>query len=181
MTPINPRVKEICRNFSIEDRLMRKLSDVMMRRPDTFDEDLEMLRERLSQPRADIGVLITQLDKGFFVSKGTMAPELENIVFKYKLDDRATQRLVESLRARKKTMLEDLKELDIRLASAERPSGLLMTLLQGLDTNGRLPPPPRSLGLPVSGYDRTRERDRDDDRGKDRRRSKSRSRSRRRR
>ena len=42
-------------------------------------------------------------------------------------------------------------------ASAERPSGLLMTLLQGLDTSGRLPPPPRSLGLPVSSYDRPRQ------------------------
>eukprot|EP00913_Durusdinium_trenchii_P013979 g13126.t1 len=45
---------------------------------------------------------------------------------------------------------QDLKALDIRLSSAERPSGLLMTLLQGLDTTGKLPAPPKSLGLPGS-------------------------------
>merc|ERR1740129_2660112 len=69
-SPINPSVRSLCANFGIEDRLMRKLNDVMMRRPETFEDDLQTLREKLSVDRPDIGVLITQLDRGLFVGKG---------------------------------------------------------------------------------------------------------------
>merc|ERR1719296_746372 len=126
---------------------MKKLHTVMMRRPESFDEDIETLRRRLSEPKADVGVLITQLDRGLFVSLGSMPHDMVQLVKKYNLDDRACQRLAESLMRREETMKEDLEELDVRLGSAERPSGLLMTLLQGLDLNGRLPAPPRSHGL----------------------------------
>ncbi|CAE7400403.1 unnamed protein product [Symbiodinium pilosum] len=185
-TPIDGRVRELCREYGIEDRLMRKLNDVMMRRPDTFEEDLNTVRSRLSKERPDIGVLITQLDRGTFVTRGNIHPDMMAVVNKYKLDDRATQRLVESMRKRKKTMQEDLKAIDVRLASAERPSGLLMTLLQGLDTTGKLPAAPKSLGLPGSygaereekEKERPKERDRDRGRDRERDREKKRSRSR---
>ncbi|CAE7486478.1 unnamed protein product [Symbiodinium natans] len=186
-TPIDNRVRELCRDYGIEDRLMRKLNDVMMRRPDTFEEDLVTVRSRLSKERPDIGVLITQLDRGIFVTRSNIHPDMMAVVNKYKLDDRATQRLVESMRKRKKTMQEDLKAIDVRLASAERPSGLLMTLLQGLDTTGKLPVAPKSLGLPGSygaereekEKERPKERDRDrGDRGRDRERDRDKKRSR---
>merc|ERR1712228_1051914 len=87
---------------------------------------------------------------------------------------------------RQATLRDDLRKIDMRLMSAERPSGLLMTLLQGLDLNGKLPAPPRSLGLP--GYEaeerereqqrrHEREKERQKERKKRRSRSKSRSRS----
>mmetsp|Transcript_78900 Transcript_78900/g.241448 ORF Transcript_78900/g.241448 Transcript_78900/m.241448 type:complete len:269 (-) Transcript_78900:42-848(-) len=148
---VDPQIRDLCRTFNIEDRLMRKLNRVMLGRPESFDEDVQTLRERLGEPRADIGVLITQLEKGLFVSMGCMPKPMVALVKKYNLDDRASQRLAESMMRRKQDMDELLKDLDVRLASAERPSGLLMTLLQGLDTTGRLPAPPRSLGLP-SGH-----------------------------
>merc|ERR1719188_1790385 len=151
---VEPQVRDLCRTFNIEERLMKKLNVVMKRRPESFDEDLQTLRERLGEPRADIGVLITQLEKGLFVSIGCMPKPMVELVKKYSLDDRASQRLAESMMKRKDTMKDDLKDLDVRLASAERPSGLLMTLLQGLDTTGRLPAPPRSLGLPSGHRDR---------------------------
>merc|ERR1719356_493043 len=152
--PVDPQIRDLCRTFNIEDRLMRKLDRVMKGRPEAFDEDVQTLRERLGEPRADIGVLITQLEKGLFVSIGCMPKPMVELVKKYNLDDRASQRLAESMMKRKDTMKDDLKDLDVRLASAERPSGLLMTLLQGLDTSGRLPAPPRSLGLPSGHRDR---------------------------
>mmetsp|Transcript_59954 Transcript_59954/g.106672 ORF Transcript_59954/g.106672 Transcript_59954/m.106672 type:complete len:249 (-) Transcript_59954:58-804(-) len=180
-TPIDSRVRDICRSFSIEDRLMRKLNDVMMRRPETFEEDLQMVSNRLSKERPDIGVIIRQLDKGTFVTTSDISPEMKEIVDKYKLDDRATSRLVESMRRRKKTMYQDLKAIDARLSSAERPSGLLMTLLQGLDTEGKLPAPPKALGLSGSYHNEPDEKDKDtkdDRRGRDKDRTKKRSRSR---
>lgn len=190
---VDPQIRDLCKTFNIEDRLMQKLHRVMMRRPESFDEDIQTLWERLGEPRADIGVLITQLEKGLFVSIGCMPKDMVVLVKKYSLDDRASQRLAESMMKRKDTMKDDLKDLDVRLASAERPSGLLMTLLQGLDTTGKLPAPPRSLGLP-SGYravgghepaDREDDRDRGrrdrDRRERSRDRDRERSRSRRRR
>merc|ERR1719188_333055 len=154
--PVDPQIRDLCRTFNIEERLMRKLNRVMLNRPESFDEDVQTLRERLGEPRADVGVLITQLEKGLFVSVGCMPKPMVTLVRKYNLDDRASQRLAESMMKRKDTMDDDLKDLDVRLASAERPSGLLMTLLQGLDTTGRLPAPPRSLGLPSGHRDRDR-------------------------
>lgn len=66
---------------------MRKLNDVMplgrgsldlfwcrMRRPDTFEDDINTVRQRLSKERPDIGVLITQLDRGIFVTKANIHP-----------------------------------------------------------------------------------------------------------
>merc|ERR1719215_1077771 len=168
---IDPQVRALCREFNIEERLMKKLNAAMLKRPESFDEDIETLRDRLAEPRADVGVLITQLDKGLFVSLGCMPKDMVALVKKYSLDDRASQRLAGSMMKRKDTMKDDLKDLDVRLASAERPSGLLMTLLQGLDTTGKLPAPPRSLGLP-SGYRAAgghEPADRDDDRDRGRR------------
>jgi len=183
---VDPQIRDLCRTFNIEERLMRKMDRIMKQRPESFDEDILTLRDRLGEPRSDVGVLITQLEKGLFVSLGCMPKEMVTLVKKYSLDDRASQRLAESMMKRKVTMKDDLRDLDIRLGSADRPSGLLMTLLQGLDTMGELPPPPKSLGLPTG-----RERDRgghshhlpadDRERGssrRDRDRSKSRKKSR---
>jgi len=179
---VDPQIRDLCRSFNIEDRLMRKLNDAMMKR-DTFEDDLQTVREKLSQPRPDIGVIIRQLDQGSFVSKNTMHRDIAALVDKYQLDDRATHRLIESMETRKSSRKEDLKHLDLRLASAERPSGLLMTLLQGLDMTGELPAPPRSLGLGGSyrGSAGATDRERDRDRRERSREKKSRSRSRRRR
>merc|ERR1719277_737549 len=172
---IDPQIRDLCRTFNIEERLMKKLNTVMKRRPESFDEDIQTLRERLGEPRADVGVLITQLEKGLFVSIGCMPKPMVELVKKYNLDDRASQRLAESMMKRKDTMKDDLKDLDVRLASAERPSGLLMTLLQGLDTTGKLPAPPRSLNLPsghrdraVGGHEPAEDRDRGRGRGRGR-------------
>merc|ERR1719210_691072 len=111
---IDPQIRDLCRTFNIEDRLMRKLNRVMMNRPESFDEDVQTLRERLGEPRADIGVLITQLEKGLFVSMGCMPKPMVALVKKYNLDDRASQRLAESMMKRKETMEEDLRDLDVR-------------------------------------------------------------------
>eukprot|EP00929_Paragymnodinium_shiwhaense_P020399 TRINITY_DN13617_c0_g3_i1.p1 TRINITY_DN13617_c0_g3~~TRINITY_DN13617_c0_g3_i1.p1 ORF type:complete len:329 (-),score=61.99 TRINITY_DN13617_c0_g3_i1:39-983(-) len=185
---VHPKVAALCRDFRIEDRLMRKLNDILQRRPTTFEDDLVTLREKLGQPKVEVGILLTQLAKGTFVNKSSMSPEMCEIVEKYKLDHRATERLVESMMRRpKNSRAQDLKDLDIRLASADRPTGLLMQLLQGLDSEGKFPPAPRSLGLPSelsyplrrdrASPKRSRSRS-GKKRSKSRRRSRSRSRSR---
>lgn len=160
---IDPKIVRLCKDFGVEERLMRKLNTVMERRPETFNDDLNAIREKMEgPPKVEIGVLISQLERGTFVASGSMPEELVSLVRKYQLDHRAAERLVESLRDRKDTRLKDIKDLDIRLQSAERPSGLLMKLLQGLDADGKLPPAPRSLGLPGSAGGHHSHRDRAD-------------------
>eukprot|EP00928_Gymnodinium_smaydae_P046331 TRINITY_DN30862_c0_g1_i1.p1 TRINITY_DN30862_c0_g1~~TRINITY_DN30862_c0_g1_i1.p1 ORF type:complete len:368 (+),score=82.26 TRINITY_DN30862_c0_g1_i1:123-1106(+) len=173
--PIHPQVRSLCRDFNVEERLMKKLNMILQRRPETFSDDIKTLREKLALPRAEIGVLMTQLERGSFVSKRSMDPEMIALIDKYSLDNRAAERLAESMSKRKATKFQDLKDLDARLASADRPSGLLMKLLQGLDLDGKLPHKPGS-GAPVHHRAPAEE----DDRRKSRRRSRSRSRSRRR-
>merc|ERR1740139_665727 len=61
---IDHQVRALCKDFSIEDRLMKKLNTAMLRRPESFDDDVQTLRDRLNEPRADVGVLITQIERG---------------------------------------------------------------------------------------------------------------------
>merc|ERR1740117_1554385 len=89
---VDPQIASLARDFKIEDRLMRKLNAIMQRRPLSFDDDIVTLRDKLGQPRAEIGVLITQLDKGIFVSRGSMHPDIIALVDKYGLDYRASER-----------------------------------------------------------------------------------------
>merc|ERR1712196_488826 len=105
---------------------------------------------------------------------------MQTFMTKYDLDDRVFNRLIEIKRARQDTWHDDLKDIDVRLATAKRPAGLLVRLIEDLQERGRLSSPPRSLGLPQpsSSY-RNRERGGDHNHRGDQR-SRSRSRERRR-
>eukprot|EP00930_Biecheleria_cincta_P084239 TRINITY_DN73731_c0_g1_i1.p1 TRINITY_DN73731_c0_g1~~TRINITY_DN73731_c0_g1_i1.p1 ORF type:complete len:349 (+),score=76.01 TRINITY_DN73731_c0_g1_i1:91-1137(+) len=142
--PIHPEVLQLCNDFRVEERLMKKLNRILERRPETFADDIRTLRERLSMPRAEIGVLMMQLERSSFVNNSSVGGDIQGIVEKYQLDHRAKERLVESMYNRKETRTQDLANIEERLADAANPSSLLMKLLQTLDTTGRLPIKPGS-------------------------------------
>lgn len=142
--PIHPEVMQLCDDFRVEERLMKKLNRILERRPETFADDIRTLRERLSMPRAEIGVLMMQLERSSFVNNSSVGGDIQGIVEKYQLDHRAKERLVESMYSRKETRAQDLANIEERLSDAANPSSLLMKLLQTLDTTGRLPIKPGS-------------------------------------
>jgi len=142
--PIHPEVLQLCNDFRVEERLMKKLNRILERRPETFADDIRTLRERLSMPRAEIGVLMMQLERSSFVNNSSVGGDITTIVDRYGLDHRAKERLVESMYSRKETRAQDLAQIEERLADAANPSSLLMKLLQTLDTSGRLPIKPGS-------------------------------------
>ncbi|CAE7468945.1 unnamed protein product [Symbiodinium sp. CCMP2456] len=129
----------------------RDLSELPQASPRKKNRNVQRQVQRLKKKdadvhangRPDIGVLITQLDRGTFGMRSNIHPDTMVVVNKYKLNDRATQHLVESMGKRQKTTQEDLNAIDARLASAERPSDLLPELLQVLDRHGKLPVAPK--------------------------------------
>lgn len=178
--PIHPEVMALCRDYRVEDRLMRKLNLILQRRPETFADDIRTLREKLKLPRAEIGVLMLQLERGSFVNQSSVGEDILKLVDKYGLDSRAKERLVESMSQRKATRAQDMAAIDERLVDAERPSGLLMKLLQSLDTEGKMPHKPGSGPGVTSGHRPPAEKEERKSRSR-KRKSRSKSRSRRRR
>jgi len=192
---IDPKVAQLCRHFTIDERVRKKLHDVMQTRGDTFDDDIDKLWEVMESAANEnsnqkpLGVLlikINEMSKGTFMGMERMEQDIKDFVGKYSLDNRVANRLMKCMDERRDTRQADLEALDIRLSSAKHPAGLLVRLVEGLQETGKLPPAPRFLGLDkgnshASAAERQRaaERERDRDRrGRDRRRSRSRSRKR---
>lgn len=151
---LDPKVKALCRDFSIEDDICAKLHDAMKDRED-FDEDILALHKVMERATRDgkkpLEAMLTQIraiKAGRFAGKELLDNDIWAFIEKYNLDDRVINRLVETLRVRRGKKKEDLKALDERLSNANQPTGLglLVRLLEGLEETGRLPSPPRRLG-----------------------------------
>merc|ERR1719203_207559 len=152
--PVDPRVKALCKEFSIDDQTCRTLHDAMKSRED-YDEDLQALHQvmvrMVNKGKKPLEVILTQIraiKAGRFAGKELLDKDIWGFAEKYNLDDRVLGRLIQTLNARKSTKKADLKALDERLSGAQQPTGLglLVRLLEGLEETGRLPSPPRRLG-----------------------------------
>jgi len=160
---LDPKVKAICRDFSIDDDTCGKLHDAMKDRED-FDEDIQALHKVMERATRDgkkpLEAMLTQIraiKSGRFAGKELLDPDIWAFIEKYNLDDRVINRLIQTLKSRRGKKKEDLKALDDRLGNAQQPArlgnaqqptglGLLVRLLEGLEETGRLPSPPRRLG-----------------------------------
>merc|ERR1719491_1539640 len=152
--PVDPRVRALCKEFSIDDQTCRTLHDAMKSRED-YDEDIQALHQvmerAVNKGKKPLEVMLTQIraiKAGRFAGKELLDKDIWAFAEKYNLDDRVLNRLIQTLNARKKTKKEDLEALDDRLSSAQQPTGLglLVRLLEGLEETGRLLSPPRRLG-----------------------------------
>merc|ERR1711933_687866 len=155
---IDPQIQALCRTFSIEDRIARRLNEVMLTREETFDEDMKALWEvcENAKPSGFLMVKILELERGVFTGAGKLNREIASFASKFKLDDRALSKLIEVFRTRKDTMHADLRDLERHLKTAQHPSSATISLLVQLKANGRLPSPVRSRGRREEGRQRER-------------------------
>mmetsp|Transcript_49051 Transcript_49051/g.116772 ORF Transcript_49051/g.116772 Transcript_49051/m.116772 type:complete len:244 (-) Transcript_49051:35-766(-) len=165
---IHPEVEALCKKFNIEDKIVRRLDDVMRTREDSFEEDLKALYEvceTAKKPSGSLMVKIGELERGCFTGAGKLDQCMLTFRSKYKLDDRAHARFVEVCHPRAQK-LDDIKRLEKYLKGNQNPSQAILPLLTRIEKDGRLDSPERN-------------KDKDRDRPGGRHRSRSRSRSRR--
>lgn len=192
---IDPDVAELCEHFTIEDRIMLKLNEVMQSRHDSFAGDMEKLWEELSHARSPAGLLmakIRQIQDGSFVGKVKTPREVQRLIEKYRLDSDARTKLTGFICSRPDSQEKDLCEIEKRLENSGNPSATVMTMIVKLHRGEKLPEPLRgtphrdfgeiprgSVGGREVGSNIARYQDRDRDRERERERRRSRSRGRR--
>uniref|UniRef100_A0A7S4QSW4 Uncharacterized protein n=1 Tax=Alexandrium monilatum TaxID=311494 RepID=A0A7S4QSW4_9DINO len=186
---VDPDVAELCEHFSIEDRIMLKLNEVMRERQVSFAGDIEKLWDELDGARSPAGLLmakIRQMQEGTFVGKVKPPKDVQRLIEKYRLDQDARNKLTGFICSRPTSAKEDLFEIERRLETSGNPSATVMTMMVKLHRGERLPEPFRAAPhrdfgtLSTSGSSRrSQERERDPDRRRSRsrgRRSRSRGR-----
>merc|ERR1719510_1857419 len=112
---IDPQIQALCRTFSIEDRIARRLNEVMLTREETFDEDMKALWEvceNAKKPSGFLMVKILELERGVFTGAGKLDREIAAFSSKFKLDDRALSKLIEVVQPRRESMHADLRILE---------------------------------------------------------------------
>jgi len=172
--PIDPQVDALCKKFQIEDRIARRLNDVLLTREATFEQDMKALWdvcENAKKPSGFLMVKIGELERGCFTGAGKLDQEMLTFRNKFRLDDRALAKFVDVVHPRDEK-LEDMRQLDKLLKDEKNPSAAILPMLSHLKQNGSL------RELLDKNRDRGRDRDRDRARYKSKSRSGSRSRSR---
>merc|ERR550532_1580538 len=132
---IDPQVQALCRSFNIEDRIARRLNDVMMAREETFDKDMKALWEVCETAKKPSGFLmmkIQELERGVFTGAGKLDREIASFSSKHKLDDRALSKLIEVVAPRKESIRDDLRDLERHIRGVQNPSNAIMPLLMQL-------------------------------------------------
>merc|ERR1719401_814699 len=144
---IDPRVKELCQQYSNEQASMEALQDVMLGRED-FDEDIQALHllmerdcRKGKKPAEALRTHIRAMKANRFPGKALLDPDIWAFALKYELDDRILHKLVCLLADRKGTAKQDLRALDDRLKNTEKLAGLglLYRLIEGMEETGRMP------------------------------------------
>merc|ERR1719512_706852 len=127
--PVDPRVRALCKEFSIDDQTCRTLHDAMKSRED-YDEDIQALHQvmerAVNKGKKPLEVMLTQIraiKAGRFAGKELLDKDIWAFSEKYNLDDRVLGRLIQTLNNRRSTKKADLKALDERLSGAQQPTG----------------------------------------------------------
>lgn len=167
--PIDPQIEELCRRFNIEDRIARRLNDVMSTREDTFDQDMRALWEvceTAQKPSGFLMVKIQELERGVFTGSGKLDRDVSFFAKRFEIDDKALSKLISVMRQREATKRQDLDSLEKHLANTKHTSSALLKLLGDLQSTGRLPPLQAAPQRPERDRRRSRSRSRSRSRGK---------------
>jgi len=143
---IDPDIAEFCEHFTIEDRIMLKLNEVMKDRQETFAGDMEKLWEELSHARSPAGLLmakIRQIQEGSFVGKVRTPKEVQRLIDKFRLDNDAKTKLTGFILSRPESQEKDLYEIERRMETSGNPSATVMMMMVKLHKGERLPEPLR--------------------------------------
>lgn len=185
-TRVDPDVAELCEHYSIEDRIMLKLNEIMKERQSTFVGDMEKLWDELEGARSPAGLLmakIRQMQEGTFVGKVKPPKDVQRLIEKYRLDNDARNKLTGFICSRPGSAKEDLFEIERRLETSGNPSATVMTMMVKLHRGEKLPEPFRAAPhrdfgtlAPTGGAQRSQDREPERRRSRSRRKSRSRGR-----
>lgn len=138
--PIDPQVEALCKTFGIEERIMRRLHDVMLTREATFDSDIKALWEvceNASKPSGFLMVKIGEMERGCFTGAGKLDQAMLQFRNRWRLDDRALAKFVEVVHPRDEK-IEDMAQMDKLLKGAANPSQAILPMLNHLRAMGNL-------------------------------------------
>jgi len=189
-------VERLARKFKLDEHVTSRLTELVVRRKSTKDEDLERIEQHLrycKRPSAMATLLAGKLLEGE-VEELPDLEEAEVLMQKFKLDEDACSKLREIVEKRANDKTEVLSQIKKHLETSTYPSSMLCKIARPLIDGEKLPDPPErrpsSAVNPVAvdsrdrGGDHNRDRDRDRDRrdrSRDREKQRDRSRDRERR
>lgn len=189
-------VERLARKFNLDDHVTSRLTELVVRRRATKEEDLERIEQHLrycKRPSAMATLLAGKLLEGE-VDELPDLEEAEEIMSKYKLDEDARSKLREIVEKRASERKEVLAMVRKHLDTSANASSMLCKIARPLIDGERLPDPPErsrkqsagdGAGAGSDNRDRGRgdrdrgdreRRDRSRDRDRDRRKGRSRSR-----
>lgn len=183
-------VERLARKFKLDEHVKSRLTELVVRRKDTKDLDLERIEQHLTygkHPNAMATLLAGKLLEHEVEELPDLA-EAEVLMTKYRLDEDARSKLREIVEKRANDKLEVLKQVEKHLEASQFPSAMLCKIARTLIDGEKLEDPPdrpkpinRNPAASGSGSGAGDQRDRD--RGydysrdnRDRRRSRERSR-----
>merc|ERR1719188_2752489 len=187
-------VERLARRFKLDDHVISRLTELVVRRRATKETDLDRLEQHLrycKRPSAMATLLAGKLLEGE-VDELPDLEEAEALMTKFKLDEDAKSKLREIVEKRASDKSEILACIKKHLDTSSFPSSMLCKIARPLIDGEKLqdpperpnrPPPRKNPAARPSDRDDRGERDRksprrrdEDRRDKDRRRSRSRSR-----
>merc|ERR1719356_687830 len=179
-------VERLARKFKLDDHVTSRLTELVVRRKATKEDDLERMEQHLryrKRPSAMATLLAGKLLEGEVEELPDLS-EAEALMVKYKLDEDAKSKLREIVEKRNndRDVMTCIKK---HLDSCTYPSSMICKIARPLIDGEKIPDPPERKDRPErpnnhgSASGRDRESGKDRDRSRDKRRSRSRDRDRR--
>jgi len=150
---IEAEVTDLCEHYELDFRIAQKLTEALLKRKDTYENDIYGLWCSLKIGKKDqvSGLAMKKVhlmnDNKYVYVKPPK--ELFKMIEKYKLDDDAANKLTDLLAKRPDTVDNDIVEVEKRLEGCKNPSSLVMKIIIAIDRGQELPkafdrrPPPQ--------------------------------------
>merc|ERR1719356_133758 len=143
-------VERLARKFKLDDHVTSRLTELVVRRRATKDEDLDRLEQHLrycKRPSAMATLLAGKLLEGE-VDELPDLEEAEGLMTEYKLDEDARSKLREIVEKRASDKSEVLACIKKHLDTSSFPSSMLCKIARPLIDGEKLPDPPERPNRP---------------------------------